>query len=93
MPSIPVSAVTRGNATRWRLSLSSITALVRSDPSLRQKGALHLCYRAAGVAGAGYILIIPLASRCSSLNVKISHCWILMSLESACEYLLLLNPC
>lgn len=84
MRSIPVSAVTRGNAARWRLSLSSITALVRSDPSLRQKRALHLCYRAAGVPGAGYILIIPLASRSSSLNVKLSHCWILMSLEKTC---------
>ncbi len=69
---------------QWRLSLSSITALVRSDPSLRQKRVLHLCYRAAGGPGAGYILIIPLAIRSSSLNVKLSHCWTLMSLEKPC---------
>lgn len=84
MPSVPVSAVMRGSAARWRLSLSSITALVRSDPSLQHKRALHLCYRATGVLGAGYILIIPLASRSSSLNVKLYHCWILMSLENTC---------
>lgn len=61
----------QGGGCRSRQSKPSFVLIHRS---------LHLCYRAAGVAGAGDILTIPLASRCTSLNVKLWHCRILMSL-------------
>ncbi len=70
MPSVPVSS----GGCRSRQSQPSFVLIHRSG----RRGYYHLCYRAAGGPGAGYILIIPLAIRSSSLNVKLSHCWTLI---------------